>query len=173
MVIGLLGPSCSGKSFFINLLQSTGFFVPMSVTTRPQRNEEFWHLRHMDRQEFDTLDEKGGLCFVTEAFGNSYACIEFSEQKKTYQDVAIIITKGNIPELKRSGGIVVQILPTDPQEAVDRINLLKRKDKDKRITELLSDIANSGNSAADRVFYNDYTEVSQNRFLALLEDLRQ
>jgi guanylate kinase len=171
MIIGLLGSSCSGKSFFISFLYSIGFFVPMSVTTRPQREEEMWHLRHMDQQEFESLNKQGGLSFVTEAFGNSYACIEFS-QEAVDRDVAIIITKGNIPELRKNGGLVIQILPSNPQETIDKIQLLNRGDKDRRIEELLADLANSENSVADAVFYNDYTQESQNRFSALIDELR-
>jgi hypothetical protein len=85
----------------------------------------------MDQQEFESLNKQGGLSFVTEAFGNSYACIEFS-QEAVDRDVAIIITKGNIPELRKNGGLVIQILPSNPQETIDKIQLLNRGDKDRR-----------------------------------------
>lgn len=171
MIIGLLGPSCSGKSFFLNLLCSSGFHVPMSVTTRPQREEDVWHLRYIDRSQFESLNERKGLCFVTEAFGHSYACIEFSEEVFR-KDIAIIITKGNIPELSKRGGLVVQILPLNPQEAMRRIQLLGRGNQDQRIRELYSYFADSKDVLADRIFYNDYTMESRQRFLDLVNELK-
>lgn len=172
MIVGLLGSSCSGKSFFLKLLCDAGFYIPMSVTTRPQREEEMWHLRNVEKREFEKLDAGGGLCFVTEAFGNSYACVEFSEET-IGRDVAIIITKGNVPELRKKGGRVVRIFPFDPQSAMERIQLLKRGDMDRRRTELLADLAESGDGLADRVFYNGYDKESCRRFLVLMDELRQ
>ncbi len=172
MIVGLLGSSCSGKSFFLKLLRDAGFYVPMSVTTRPQREEEMWHLRNVEKREFEKLNAGGSLCFVTEAFGNLYACMEFSEGAVD-GDVAIIITKGNIPELRKGGGRVVRILPSDPQMAMEKIQLLKRGDMERRRTELLADIAESDGGLVDRVFYNGYDAESCWRFLVLMDELRQ
>lgn len=86
--------------------------------------------------------------------------------------MAIITTKGNIPELRENGGIAIQILPSNFQIAIEKIESLGRGDKDRRISELLSDVANSATSIVDKVFYNDYTQESQNNFLALINELR-
>ncbi len=40
IIIGLIGSSCCGKSFFSSLLQDQGFIVPQSITTRKAREEE-------------------------------------------------------------------------------------------------------------------------------------
>lgn len=168
MIVGLLGSSCSGKSFFLNLLHDLGYYVPLSVTTRPQRDEEIWHLQHIGKQKFEELNDKGKLCFVTEAFGNVYACMEFSEEAVN-RDVAIIITKDNIPELRRKGGFVIRIAPSDVQEAARRIQFLKREGADRRIADLFS---TENSNLADVEFRNSYDQESCRRFVKLIDELR-
>lgn len=172
MIIGLLGPSCSGKSFFLKSLQVlAGFSVPMSVTTRPQRKEEFWHLRHVSKRSFEVMNGQGKLCFVTEAFNNSYACLKFNLGSDT--DTAIIITRGNIFELRSMGGIVMKIIPHDTEEAMRRIASQGRKNKERRVQQLLLDLSNKEDTSADVIFENRYDEASLQDFLALIQKLKQ
>lgn len=172
MIIGLLGPSCSGKSFFLKSLQElVGFSIPMSVTTRPQRKEELWHLRHVSKRSFETMKGQGKLCFITEAFSYSYACLRFDHGSDV--DTALIITRGNIPELKGMGGVVVKIIPHDPEEAIKRITSQGRKNKERRVQELLLDLSDKEDALADVIFENRYDEASFNDFLTLIQKLKQ
>ncbi|MDP3883275.1 MAG: hypothetical protein Q8Q48_04445 [Candidatus Staskawiczbacteria bacterium] len=172
MIIGLLGPSCSGKSFLLKSLKELAeFFVPMSVTTRPQRKEELWHLKHVSKRAFEKMEKQGELCFVTDAFHGSYACLKFHQASSP--DTALIITKGNIPELKSMGGIVVKIIPSDPQKAIEKINLQNRGNKKERIEALLLDLSNREDALADVVFENCYDEESLRDFLDLIQKLKQ
>lgn len=142
MFVGLLGPSCAGKSFFLTQLNKTGFHVPISITTRPGRDDETWHINAVHQQEFDRLRNDGRLCFVTGAFNHAYACLDFLPEHQR-GDAAIIITEENVPELMQCGGIVIQLLPTDPAEAIKRIRLLDRGDPERRIQQLTSAVANA------------------------------
>jgi guanylate kinase len=172
MIIGLLGPSCSGKSFFLKSLRELGnFFIPMSITTRPQREEELWHLKHVSRRAFEKMKEKGKLCFVAEAFHGSYACLKFRQASDL--DTALIITRGNIPELKSMGGIVVKIIPSDSQKAIKKINLQNRGNKEKRIEALLLDLSTKEDALANVIFENRYDEESFRNFLNLIQNLKQ
>ncbi len=172
MIIGLLGPSCSGKSFFLKSIQElAGFSIPMSVTTRPQRKEEFWHLRHVSKRSFEAMKDQEKLCFITEAFRHSYACLRFDHECDV--DTAIIITRGNIPELKGMGGVVVKIIPYDPEEAIKRIASQGRKNKERRAQELLLDLSDKEDTLADVIFENRYDEASLNDFLILIQKLKQ
>ncbi len=172
MIIGLLGPSCSGKSFFLKSLQElAGFSVPMSITTRSQRKEELWHLRHASKRLFEAMKDQGKLCFITEAFHNSYACLKFEHGSGT--DTALIITRGNTPELRSMGGVVVKIIPHDPEEAMRRIASQGRKNKERRIQQLLLDLSNKEDALADVIFENRYDEASLQDFLALIQRLKQ
>lgn len=172
MIIGLLGPSCSGKSFFLKSLQElVGFCIPMSVTTRPQREEELWHLRHVSKRSFEVMKDQEKLCFITEAFRHSYACLRFGHGSDA--DTALIITKGNIPELKGMGGAVVKIIPHDPEEAIKRITSQGRKNKEGRIQQLLLDFSSKEDTLADVIFENRYDEASLKDFLILIQKLKQ
>jgi len=172
MIIGLFGPSCSGKSFFLKSLRAlAGFSVPMSVTTRPQRKEDLWHLRHINKRSFELMKSQGKLCFITKAFHNSYACLKFNIG--SYTDTAIIITRGNIPELKDMGGVVVKIVPNNPEEAMRRIASQGRKNKEGRIQELLLDFSHKEDFSADAIFENRYDKVSLHDFFALIQRLKQ
>lgn len=172
MIIGLLGPSCSGKSFFLKSLQAlAGFSVPMSITTRPQRKEELWHLRHASKRLFEAMKDQGKLCFITEAFRNSYACLKFEHGSGI--DTALIITRGNIPELRSMGGVVVKIVPCDPEEAIRRIASQGRKNKEGRIQQLMLDLSSKEDALADVIFENRYDESSLQDFLALIQKLKQ
>lgn len=172
MIIGLLGPSCSGKSFFLKSLQAlAGFSVPMSVTTRPQRKEELWHLRHVSKRSFEAMKIQGKLCFVTEAFRNSYACLRFEHGSDT--ETALIITRDNIPELKSMGGVVVKIIPHDAEEAMRRIASQGRKNKEGRTQQLLLDLSSKEDTLADVIFENRYDDASLKDFLALIQRLKQ
>lgn len=172
MIIGFLGPSCSGKSFFLKSLQElAGFSIPMSVTTRPQRKEELWHLRHVSKRAFDVMKGQGKLCFITEAFHHSYACLRFDHGSDA--DTALIITRGNISELKSMGGVVVKIVPHDPEEAIKRIASQGRKNKERRVQELLLDLSDKDDLSADVIFENRYDEASLNDFLILIQKLKQ
>lgn len=172
MIIGLLGPSCSGKSFFLKSLQElAGFSIPMSVTTRPQRKEELWHLRHVSKRFFEAMKGQGKLCFITEAFRHSYACLRFDRGSDA--DTALIITRGNIPELKGMGGVVVKIIPYDPEEAIKRITSQGRKNKERRVQELLLDLSDKKDTLADVIFENRYDEASLRDFLSLIQKLKQ
>ncbi len=172
MIIGLLGPSCTGKSFFLKSIQKlAGFSIPMSVTTRLQRKEELWHLRHVSKRAFDVMKGQGKLCFITEAFHHSYACLRFDHESD--EDTALIITSGNIPELKGMGGVVVKIIPHDPEEAIKRIASQDRKNKEGRVQELLLDLSSKEDTLADVIFANRYDEASLQDFLALIQSLKQ
>jgi guanylate kinase len=172
MIIGLLGPSCSGKSFFLKSLRAlAGFSVPMSVTTRPQRKEEFWHLRHVSKRSFEAMKSQEKLCFITDAFHNSYACLKFEYGGGT--DVALIITRDNIPELRGMGGVVVKIIPHDAEESIRRIASQGRKNKEGRIQQLRLDLSGKEDALAEVIFENRYDEASLHDFLALIQTLKQ
>ena len=172
MIIGLLGPSCSGKSFFLkSLKESARFFVPMSITTRPERKEDLWHLKHASKRIFEKMKKQRKLCFVTEAFHGSYACLKFHQANNL--DTALIITRDNIPELKSISGIVVKIIPFDSRKAIEKIMLQNRGNREERVECLLLDISNKEDTLADVIFENHYDEESLRKFLALIQKLKQ
>lgn len=169
MIIGLMGPSCSGKSFFFSLLQKKGFIVPQSVTTRTQRKCEAWHLRSISKKDFVKLKESNCLSFVTQAFNNYYACVNFPDHSKN--NIVMIITRENVVELRSKGGIIIYIKPWDIQYCIDLIRSQGRTDSDDRITELLFSSKKFEELKPDVTFCNKYNRKSAKQFIELIKKI--
>lgn len=168
MIIGLLGPSCSGKSYFLKRLKEDAqFHVPMSVVTRESRAEDSWHMRFVSLQEFDRMRDRNELYLVTEAFGNHYACIKSISH---VENTAVIITKDNIPEIREIGGHVIRILPISLDKAIEKIIALERGNQEARISQIRKEFEEK-TSDADATFRNSYHDGAFADFIKLLGTL--
>lgn len=170
MIIGLIGPSCSGKSCLLKVLQDNlDFYIPIGITTRPERNEENGVLEHIANQEFIIRQQENKLCFVAESFGYYYAYPVFPSNK---ENIAIEIVRKNIPELKANKGYAIKIIPTDLNEGINRILAKRTHGTEERKLELVKEYYTAKNGIFDFVFMNNYDNESINLFLDLIKRLR-
>jgi len=124
LIVGLFGPSCSGKSSFLRALQEKlDFYIPIGITTRPKRAEENGDLEHINDLEFIERAQKDSLCFIAKVSGYYYA---YPIINPSIRNIAIEIRRENIPELKTYNGVVIKVIPCRLEEGIGRI-LSKRK----------------------------------------------
>ena len=173
MILGLLGPSCCGKSHFLEVLNITeGYFIPRGVTTRDKRVTDNGDLLHVNVDQFKKLQKEGMLQLVADVFDNYYAYENFHNISDV-NNIAVEIVRENISELKKIGGIVGKIMPMTLEIGISKISERRSqgillREKDLRNEFLLPD-----NDLFDFIFFNEYTEKSVINFLKLLKDFKK
>lgn len=170
MIVGLVGPSCSGKSFLLNVLQSVlGFTVPIGITTRPMREEDNGNLEHITREEFQGMQNNGMLSMIAEVFGNLYA---YPRLEINNLDIAIEIVRENIPELRLYNGVAIKVIPFNLDDGINRIAQMRKIGAKERMTEFVTDWRNDDCSYFNFVFYNKYNDESKLEFIELIRSIQ-
>lgn len=170
MIVGLVGPSCSGKSFLLGVLQSElGFTVPKGITTRSAREKDNGDLEHITRNEFQRRQCRGMLSMIAEVFGNSYA---YPRLEINGLDIAIEIVKENIPELRLCRGIAVKVIPYNLDDGIGRIVQMRKDRTKERIAEFVTECLDTDSLCFDLVFRNKYNDESRLEFIGLIKGLR-
>ena len=167
MVIALIGPSCSGKSFYLQLLnRCMSFVVPTGITTRAPRMKDNGVLRHVTEQEFGELSAAKRLCFVDEVFGHQYA---YAYPLSTADaNVGIEIRRNNIAELRMMGGVLLKVIPDSLELGLERIRAGRAEPAAIRIQELESEFRLIDEPGFDGIFRNRFDPESADRFLDLV-----
>lgn len=159
MRVGLMGASCSGKSFLLSLLRENGFTSPQCVTTRESRgSDELWHLISIEKEHFHRLNDSKRLCFIAETFGNYYACVDFPYKDA---DVAVIVRPENVEELHSMRGLVIHVQPFDNGYCEQLIKAKSRNNYQMRVSELVASPNVFEIACPDIVFVNRYNEDSK------------
>lgn len=171
MLLGLLGPSCCGKSFYLKVLQENlDFYVPVGITTRPARIEENGKLEHIDELEFSERQRRNELCFIAEVSGYRYA---YPIVDPNVRNIAIEIRRENIPELKAYYGFVMKIVPEKLEEGINRILLKRKQGTLERKEELIKEFETLENDSFDLIFRNNYDNESRLTFLNTVKKMSQ
>jgi len=166
-MVGLFGPSCSGKSSFLRALQEKlDFYIPVGITTRPKRAEENGDLEHINDLEFIERAQKDSLCFMAKVSGYYYA---YPIINPSIRNIAIEIRRENIPELKTYNGVVIKVIPCKLEEEIGRILSKRKQGTRERMEELILEYNTSENDPFDLVFNNNYDDQSISMFLGIVE----
>lgn len=170
MIVGLVGPSCSGKSFLLNIFQSMlGFTVPRGITTRLMREEDNGNLEHVTRKEFQSMQNNGMLSMIAEVFGNLYA---YPRLEINSSDIAIEIVRENIPELRHYNGIAIKVISFNLDDGMNRIAQMRKIGTKERMAEFVADCRDDDCSRFDFVFHNKYNDESKVEFIELIKSIR-
>lgn len=171
MIVGIVGPSCSGKSFLLNTLQLIlGFTVPRGITTRPIRERDNGNLEHVTIEEFHHMQNNGRLSMIAEVFGSLYAYPRL-EINSSNSDIAIEIVRENIPELKCYKGIAIKIIPFNFDDGMNRIAQMRKIGMKERMDEFVTDYRDNDYSHFNFVFHNKYNDESRLEFIELIKSI--
>lgn len=167
MLIGLIGPSCCGKSFFLEALRrDLGFYIPIGITTRPARDKDDGYLKHISSDEFADMRGKNQLCFVANVFGNYYAYMAISDHGN--KNIAIEIVRENISEFRSLGGCLGKVLPVNLERGLEKVYAGRTAGLQAREAEMRTEFSLRDDEVFDFVFRNNYSNGSLNDFLLLV-----
>ena len=170
MIVGLIGPSCSGKSFLLNILEVwLGFIVPNGITTRPPRDHDNGDLEHVTRETFLKLQTGGKLSMIAEVFGNWYA---YQRLEINDRDLGIEIVTENIPELKHYRGVAVKVIPYNLEDGIRKLTETRKEGLHERVAQYVAFCRDDDRSQFDFVFRNKYNEESRLEFIELIKSIR-
>jgi guanylate kinase len=171
MIVGLIGPSCSGKSFLLNILDVwMGFIVPKGITTRLPREHDNGNLEHVSRETFLQMKTNGKLSMIADVFGNMYAYLKFEIDDR---DLGIEIMTENIPELKYYRGVAVKVIPYDLEEGIRRLTETRKAGIQERVAQYMVFCQEDNCSQFDFVFRNKYSDESRMEFIELIKTVQQ
>jgi guanylate kinase len=168
MIVGLIGASCCGKSHLLSLLRENGFISPQYVTTRESRGAgELWQTISIKKEVFDELRCANRLHFITEAYGQCYACLDFPAGA---EDVAVVMRPENAEELRSVGGLVIYIKPFDNEYCERLIKVKRSNDCGVRAAELTAEPNVFELAHPDIIFVNRYGKESDKEFLKMIRE---
>lgn len=168
MLVGLVGPSCCGKSFLLEYLRrDLGFYIPLGITTRPARDRDDGYLKHIPVEEFVDMNSDNKLCFVANVFGNYYAYMSIMGHGD--KNIAIEIVRENIPEFRSLGGYLVKVLPASLESGLKKVYAGRTAGLQLREAEMRTEFSLCDDEVFDFVFRNNYSNGSLNDFLLLIK----
>lgn len=169
MVIALLGPSCCGKSYFLRVLRDKlDVYVPIGITTRPERMRDNGELEHLSIDDFLARKKQGMLSFAAEVFGHHYAYPRLPVEKRL---IAIEIVRENIPELRSLNGLAIKIMPPSLEIAIKKIEMARKLNIEKRKNDLMQEFRDHDANLFDHEFVNHYDDRSKDCFLDLIRSI--